>query len=102
MSDSQALHPYLSTPRLPPKPLLLFNSQHRKLEIFAKFLSSVLHERQYLSNKALHLFLQTNLSLERIQQNLDGVRDDDVPTNPLVDRRSNSKNGFNLIFGEHS
>jgi hypothetical protein len=36
--------------------------------------------------------------LERIQQNLDGVRDDDVTTNPLVDRRSNSKNGFNLIF----
>ena len=101
----KTLHPYLSVPSLPPKPILLFCSQQRKLQKFAKFLSEVLSERQYLSNKALHLFLQTNVSKEKIQQNLDGVRDDDVPKNLFVDRRCNSKNGFNLIFGdclEHS
>eukprot|EP00092_Neocalanus_flemingeri_P028516 GFUD01030968.1.p1 GENE.GFUD01030968.1~~GFUD01030968.1.p1 ORF type:complete len:213 (-),score=51.33 GFUD01030968.1:127-765(-) len=94
------LHPYISVPSLPPKPLLMFSSQQQKLQKLAKFLSSVLSELQYHSNKALHLFLQTTLSLERIQLNLDGVRDDDVPKNPLEDRRSNSKNGFNMIFGE--
>jgi len=58
----------------------------------------VISTREHLSNRALHLFLQTNLSLEDIKLNIEGLRDDDVPDFPLVDKRNNSKGGFAEIF----
>ena len=54
-------------------------------------MSQVLQDRQLLSNKALHLFLQTSFSMEVllsspnpiippqvIRDNLDGLRDDEI------------------------
>ena len=97
-----SLHPYLTTPSLSPSRVPAFFSRKSKLNSLATFLASILQEREFLSNKALHLFLQTQLSIEMIQKNLDGLRDDDVPKNPLVDRRTNSKNGFSQIFADSS
>ena len=75
-------------------------SYQKQCEIYAQFLLQVLSIREYLSNKAVHLFLQTNLTLEKIRLNIEGVRDDDVPQFPIVDKRDNSKNGFSEIFGD--
>ena len=94
----QEQHPYITSPSLPARPFLLFASQHRKLEILSEFLSAVLRERQYLSNKALHLFLQTSLSWEKIMMNMEGVRDDQVNK----DKETRKKNimGIRQIFGD--
>jgi len=91
-------HPYVKAPSLPPKFLFSFLSYQRQCEIFAKFLQEVLVKHEYLSNKAVHLFLQTNLTLEKIKLNIEGIRDDDVPNFPLVDKRNNKKVGFSEIF----
>ena len=66
----------------------------------SRFTQELLTHRGYLSSKALHLFLQTGLSIENIGLNLKGLRDDDVPSYPLVDKRNNSRNGFSQIFGD--
>ena len=60
----------------------------------------VLSTPEYLSNKAVHLFLQTGLSVDKIRLNIEGLRDDDVPAFPIVDKRTNSRNGFSEIFGD--
>ena len=68
----------------------------------AAFLTGVLAENQILSNKALHLFLQTQLSMEMIKENLDGKRDDDViadKNKAFIDDRKNAKDGFGALFG---
>ena len=64
----------------------------------ATFLTRVLAEKQILSNKAIHLFLQTQLSME----NLDGKRDDEVIAGKhkaFKDDRKNAKDGFGALFG---
>ena len=61
-------------------------------QALAAYLSMVLQNKQLLSNKALHLFLQTGLSMQvaalpllidqylpqAIRGNLEGLRDDEV------------------------
>ena len=42
------------------------------------WLASVLASPQFLSSRALHLFLQTSHSIHRIQENIEGRRDDQV------------------------
>jgi len=91
-------HPYITTPSLPARPFLLFISDQRKLEILSEFLSAVLRERQYLSNKALHLFLQTSLSWEKIIMNMEGIRDDQV--NKEEETRKKNITGIRQIFGD--
>ena len=103
----QTCHLYADVPSLPLKPLLwvtrpasqvrwglekvnLHLSQAKELAVY---LSQVLQDRQLLSNKALHLFLQTRLSMEvldltqilvhrnhtqAIRDNLEGLRDDEI------------------------
>ena len=58
----------------------------------------MLRERQYLSNKALHLFLQTSLSWEKIMMNMQGIRDDQVNKDKDIGRKNNV--GFRQIFGD--
>ena len=104
MFSSQAalrdLHSYINVPSLPPRLLLCMMSYQKQCEVITHFLQEVLSTREYLSNKVLHLFLQTNLTLEKIKLNIDGLRDDDVPQFPLEDKRDNSRNGFSEIFGD--
>ena len=98
----QEQHPYITCPSLPARPFLLFFSPNRKLEILSEFLTAVLRERQYLSDKALHLFLQTSLSWEKIMMNMEGVRDDQVTRDYIKDTRGNRKSGFKQIFGDQA
>ena len=63
----------------------------RQAAVLARFTQQLLSVREYLSSKALHLFLQTGLSIEKIRLNIMGLRDDDVPSNPLVDKRKLEK-----------
>ena len=62
----------------------------------------VLSLRELLSNKALHLYLQSRLSMENIKQNVDGKRDDDVAlavTDIIRDERNIAREGFGVLFG---
>eukprot|EP00092_Neocalanus_flemingeri_P041088 GFUD01044745.1.p1 GENE.GFUD01044745.1~~GFUD01044745.1.p1 ORF type:complete len:183 (+),score=58.34 GFUD01044745.1:75-551(+) len=95
-------HPYLTMPSLPMLPSLWICSYHTISLQLVTFLSTVVAERELLSNKALHLFLQTELSMEKIKDNLEGKRDDEVlvPKSKIVkDERNNTKEGFGALFG---
>ena len=92
------LNPYVSRPSLPNRFLFSMFSSQRQCDILAKFLGDVITTKEHRANRALHLFLQTNLSLEDIRLNIEGLRNDDVPDFPLVDKRNNSSNGFSQIF----
>jgi len=71
-------HLYADVPSLPLKPLLWVTRSAAQAKELAVFLSQVLQDRQLLSNKALHLFLQTRLSMEAIRDNMEGLRDDEI------------------------
>ena len=62
----------------------------------------VLSLRELLSNKALHLYLQTRLSMEDIKENVEGKRDDDVAmavADLIKDERNVAREGFGDLFG---
>jgi len=89
-------HPYVSVSSLPVRPLIYLTSQLTQANQLASWLSSVLTDRQLLSNRALHLFLQTTLSMDRIMENVEGVRDDQVVRKL---KSAESSPGFKSIFG---
>ena len=76
MAFFQTCHLYADIPSLPIKPLLWVTRSSSQVGIqkcnlyflqakeLAVYMSQVLQDRQLLSNKALHLFLQTRLSME--------------------------------------
>jgi hypothetical protein len=83
-------------------PSLYICSYHTISLALATFLSGVLAEKQLLSNKALHLFLQTQLPIQKIKDNLEGKRDDEVVVDKskiVKDDRNNAKEGFGGLFG---
>lgn len=95
-------HPHLTIPSLPMLPSLYICSYHTISLALATFLSGVLAERQLLSNKALHLFLQTQLPIQKIKDNLEGKRNDEVvvaKSKIVKDDRNNAKEGFGALFG---
>ena len=58
--------------------------------------------RELLSNKAVHLFLQSPLSVADIRDNVEGRRDDEVALSPaevIRDDRKVSRQGFGDLFG---
>ena len=62
----------------------------------------VLSLRELLSNKALHLYLQTRLSMEDIKENVEGKRDDDVAmavADLIKDERNVAREVFGDLFG---
>jgi len=63
---------------LPPRHLLWIKSEKHKLEELGYFLKSIISNKKLLSNKVIQLFLQSNVSQEILQENIDKVRDDDV------------------------
>ena len=58
--------------------MLWIKSDQTRLEEFAAFLQKVLVHKQLLLNKIVQLFLQSHLSVELIQENLEGNRNDEV------------------------
>lgn len=104
-STLKANHPYVQVPSLPLRPSMWLGSYKYRSEQLAVFLSMALKEIQLLSDKALHLFLQTNLSMDRIKKNMDGLLDDEVMRDKrklMPDNRTNSKEGFQGLFGKNS
>jgi len=80
-------------------------SYHTISTHLATFLAGILAEKQLLSNKALHLFLQTQLTMEKIIENMEGKRDDEVvvaKSKIIRDDRNNAKEGFGSLFGSVS
>jgi hypothetical protein len=92
-------HPNVRQPSLPMRPLLYMCNAIGRAETLTTWLSQILVDRQLLSNRALHLFLQTELSTERIVANANGKHDDQVERNLIVDTRNNLRQGFQDIFG---
>ena len=65
-------------PMLPLKALLWTMSQEQKVEQLTSFLSQILRNKAFLALPAVHLFCQTQLSMEFIKDNMEGRRNDDV------------------------
>ena len=74
-----------------------------KLIIFLNWpFFKIIKQRELLSNKAVHLFLQSSLSVSSIQDNVEGRRDDEVAVDPrevIKDDRMISREGFGSLFG---
>lgn len=70
--------PNTSVPKLPPKPLLWVANNKTKVQELANFISAVISNQELMLSKVLQLFLQTQLSIEFIQENIDGKRSDQV------------------------
>ena len=95
-------HPYLSLPKLPLYPCTWVYNCPTLSDCLATFVAGLLAEKQLLSCKALHLFLQSELSMDRIKDNMEGRRDDEVVVdkNKIVrDDRNNARDGFGSLFG---
>jgi len=95
-------HPYLTIPSLPLYPTLWVSSCQTISTYLATFLCGVLKEKELLASKAIHLFLQTQLSIDKIIDNMEGRRDDEVAVEKskiVKDERSNAKDGFGGVFG---
>lgn len=115
-------HNYLTIPSLPLHAATWVSSYQSISSSLADFLSQVnletgesgeidncdrqvLSLRELLSNKALHLYLQSRLSMEKIKLNVDGKRDDDVAlavTDIIRDERNIAREGFGVLFGDAS
>jgi len=63
---------------LPPRHLLWIKNEKDKLEELGYFLKSIISNKKLLSNKVVQLFLQSNVSQEILQENIDKIRDDNV------------------------
>ena len=63
---------------LPLHPLLWLSSSSEQARTLTVFLAGVIRQPEMLGHKGLHLFLQTQLSEQEIQENLEGTRDDGV------------------------
>jgi len=119
----QKHHTYLTIPSLPVQPSLWLSSYKtistaivtfvsevlfwKHLQLLAFLLTSfqVLQCRELLSNKAIHLFLQTQLSIDDIRDNMEGKRDDDVALTVaeiVKDDRKVSRQGFGQLFGDET
>jgi len=95
-------HPYLTIPSLPLYPTLWVSSYQTISTHLATFLAGVLKEKELLASKSLHLFLQTQLGIDKIIDNMEGRRDDElvVEKSKIVkDDRNNAKDGFGGVFG---
>jgi hypothetical protein len=76
LEDQQARSEEVAS--LPLRPVLWLRSAPSRAAVLATFLSSLIADWELLSNRALHLFLQTQLPVDMIKANLDGQRDDQV------------------------
>jgi len=68
-------------PSLPLKPLLWVSNQKTKVHELVDFISNVISSSGLNHTRALQLFLQTQLSIDFIQENLDGKRNDQISAN---------------------
>ncbi|XP_022670579.1 uncharacterized protein LOC111268958 isoform X2 [Varroa jacobsoni] len=81
----QEQHPSLTVPRLPGRTLLGKRFDQRFIQErcsgLQSFLKAIVEQPVYLSNKSLHLFLQTSLTMEQIQNVVNGCESFELPHN---------------------
>jgi len=81
----QDQHPNLSVPKLPGRTILGKRFDQRFVDErcrgLQQFLRSIMEQPIYLSNKSLHLFVQTELSMKQIQDVVDGMDSYELPHN---------------------
>lgn len=80
-------HQNSAIPSLLVRPLIYLQSKRAQADLLASWLAEVLVNRELLSNRSLHLFLQTELSMKLITANAKGERDDQVISTQQVKRR---------------
>ena len=78
--------PHLKIRDLPPRHELWVTDTGTRVQEIAAFLQRVLAIRQLLLCNIVHLFLQSHLSVDFIQENVDGKRQDDVSLIPRIPR----------------
>ena len=78
------LFPHIKINELPSRHVLWIKSERLKLEEIATFLQNILSNKQLLQSQIVQLFLQSNLSTEFIQENIDGKRHDEVNKVPRI------------------
>jgi len=94
-------YPWLSIPGLPLRPSLWVSSIKWRNEQLANFLGFLISDTEFLSSRALHLFLQTGLSMENIEENIIGKRDDQVivdKSHTLRDTMTSSNRSNSGVF----
>ena len=74
----QKLFPLIKLRPLPSRHMLWIKDSSSKLEEIAQFLKQIVCHKQLMLNRSVQLFLQTNMSTEYIQENVEGKRHDDV------------------------
>ena len=65
--------------------------------IFLIFSIKIIKQKELLSNKSVHLFLQSTLSISIIRDNVEGRRNDEVITDlrhVITDKQKNISGGF--------
>ena len=78
------LFPQTKIKELPPRQVLWIKRQQLKLEEIATFLQNIVSNKNFVHSRIVQLFLQSNLSTEFIQENVDGKRSDEVNTVPRI------------------
>ena len=74
----QNLFPQTKIKELPPRQVLWIKRPQLKLEEIATFLQNIVSNKNFVHSRIIQLFLQSNLSTEFIQENVDGKRNDEV------------------------
>ena len=80
----QNLFPQTKIKELPPRRVLWIKRPQLKLEEIATFLQNIVSNKNFVHSRIIQLFLQSNLSTEFIQENVDGKRNDEVNTVPRI------------------
>ena len=83
--------PHSKIQTLPPRRQLWIKDKQTKLEAIATFLLRVLSSKEIIRSKAVQLFLQTQICMNFIQENLEGKRNDSVSKVPKLDLKTEPK-----------
>ena len=96
-SLEDALHQYQKNlPYLPSRHQLWTAGQETKIECLINWLASVISLKNILSCKSIHLFLQTQLSIERINENAAGKRKDEV-VESIIEKQEDVKFAVKML-----
>ena len=69
---------FMDVPGLPPKHLLWSTSGRTKMQHLTIFLGLVISRRDLLDSKGIHLFMQTQLSMEAIKEDVENIRKEKI------------------------
>ena len=74
----QNAFPQIKMRPLPPRHVLWIKDRQTKLEEISEFIKQILYHKHLMLNRIVQLFLQSSMSTDFIQENIDGGRHDEV------------------------